>query len=98
MAATKSQGRELTVFLIGLTATCGGIAFFSEGLAKVALALGIMAIAVSIWGFFKIKPLEGKTGAGPQSAVMKLLGIIVVLGGWGLVLFGLHMTPSVGGR
>jgi len=98
MAATKSQGKELTLFLAGLTTTCAGIAFFSSGVAKVALVLGLIAVAVSLWGFFKIKPLEGKTAGGPQPGAMKLIGVVVVLGGWLFVLFGLHLTASVGGR
>ncbi len=98
MAATTSQGKEFTLFLAGLTATCAGIAFFSSGAGKVALFLGVISLAVSGWGLFKIKPLEGKTGGGPQPALMKLIGVVVVAGGWLFVLFGLHMTGSVGGR
>lgn len=98
MAATKSQGKQFTLFMAGLTAVCAGIAFFSSGAAKAALLLGIVAVAIALWGFFKLKPLEGKTGSTPQPAVMKLIGIAVVLGGWLLVLFGLHLTAGVGGR
>jgi len=98
MAATKSQGKEFALFLTGLTAACAGIAFFSTGAAKVALIVGLIVLALSLWGLFKIKPLEGKTGGPPQPAVAKLIGIVVVLGGWLFVLFGLHLTASVGGR
>lgn len=98
MAATTSQGRKFTLFMLGLTAACAGIAFFSSGMAKVALALGLVAVAVSFWGFFKIKPLEGKTAGGAQPAVMKLIGLAVVVAGWLIVLFGLHMSAGVGGR
>jgi uncharacterized membrane protein len=63
-----------------------------------ALAVGLVAVALSVFGFFKIKPLEGKTGMGPQPAVLKLAGVAVVLLGWLIVLFGLHLTASVGGR
>ena len=98
MAATKSQGKDFTLFMAGLTAVCAGIAFFSSGAGKVALVLGLVAVVVALWGFFKIKPLEGKTGGGPQPAVTKLIGVAVVLGGWLFVLFGLHLTASVGGR
>ena len=98
MAATKSQGKQFTLFMCGLTATCAGIAFFSSGLAKVALVLGLASVAVSLWGFFKIKPLEGKTGNNPQPAIMKLIGVLAVLGGWLFVLLGLHIEASVGGR
>jgi hypothetical protein len=54
--------------------------------------------ALSLWGLFKIKPLEGKTGSGPQPAVMKLIGVAVVVGGWLFVLFGLHLASGVGAR
>ncbi|MGA7343217.1 MAG: hypothetical protein WBE72_17915 [Terracidiphilus sp.] len=98
MAATKSQGTNFTLFMAGLTAVCAGIAFFSSGTAKVALVLGLIAVVVACLGFLKIKPLEGKTGGGPQPAVMKLIGVAVVVGGWLFVLFGLHLTSSVGAR
>lgn len=98
MAATKSQGRQLTLFLAGLTAVCAGIAFSDSGSGKLALVVGLVVVAGALWGFFKIKPLEGKTGGGPQPAVMKLIGVAVVLGGWLFVLFGLHLTAGVGGR
>ena len=29
---------------------------------------------------------------------MKLVGVLVTLLGWVVVLFGMHLTPSVGGR
>jgi hypothetical protein len=98
MAATKSQGKQFTLFMAGLTAVCAGIAFSSSGAAKLVLILGAVAVAVALWSFFKIKPLEGKTGTTPQPAVMKLLGVAVVLGGWLFVLFGLHLTAGVSGR
>lgn len=98
MAATTSQGRQFTLFMAGLTAVCAGIAFFDSGAAKLALIAGIIVLAISLWGLIKIKPLEGKTGGGPQPAVMKLIGVAVVLGGWLFVLFGLHLTAGVGGR
>jgi hypothetical protein len=98
MAATKSQGRNFTLFMFGLTAATAGIAFFASGAAKVALVLGLIAVVVSLWGFFKIKPLEGKIARGAQPALLKLAGVVVVLAGWLIVLFGLHFTSSVGGR
>jgi hypothetical protein len=98
MAATKSQGVNFTLFMAGLTAVFAGIAFFSSGAAKVALVLGVVSVIASLAGFFRIKPLEGKTGNGPQPAVMKLIGSAVVLGGWLFVLLGLHLTAGVGGR
>lgn len=98
MAATKSQGKDFTLFLAGLTAVCAGLAFSTSGAGKVTLIVGAIVLAISLWGLFKIKPLEGKTGGGPQPAVTKLIGIAVVLGGWLFVLFGLHMMTGVGGR
>ncbi len=68
MAATTSQGRQFTFFMVGLTAVCGGIAFSDSGIAKVVLVVGAILLAVSLWGLFKIKPLEGKTGGGAQPA------------------------------
>lgn len=98
MAATTSQGKNFTLFMVGLTAVCAGIAFFDSGVAKLALLVGAVIVAISLWGFFKIKPLEGKTGSGPQPAVMKLIGVAVVLAGWLFVLLGLHITAGVGAR
>ena len=98
MAATKSQGKDFTLFMAGLTAVCSGIAFSSSGAGKAALVLGAVVLIVGLWGLFKIKPLEGKTGGGTQPAVMKMIGVAVVLLGWLTVLFGLHLTAGVGGR
>lgn len=98
MAATTSQGKQFTFFMVGLTAVCAGIAFSDSGIAKVVLVVGAVLLAVSLWGLFKIKPLEGKTAGGAQPAVMKLIGVAVVLAGWLFVLFGLHLTASVGAR
>ena len=60
--------------------------------------MGAVVVVAGLWGFMKDKPLEGKTGAGAQPAVMKLIGIAVVLLGWLTVLFGIHITAGVGGR
>ncbi len=98
MAATTSQGRDFTLFMVGLTSVCAGIAFFASGAGKVALVFGAIILVVALLGFFKIKPLEGKTGIGAQPAVMKLVGVVVVLLGWLTVLFGLHISAGVSGR
>ncbi len=97
MAATKQQGGAFTIFLVGLTVACGGMAL-SGGMGKVMLLVGIVLLAFSCWRFFQLKPLEGKVALKSQPAVMKLIGVIVVLLGWGVVLFGLHLTDSVSGR
>ena len=83
---------------MGLTAACAGIAYSTTSVGKIALIAGIVAVAVSIVGTFRIKALEGKTGMESQPAVLKLIGSAVVLLGWLVVLFGLHVTASVSGR
>jgi hypothetical protein len=98
MAATKAQGRAFTLFMGGLTAATAGIAFFSSGMGKAALVLGAIVLAFSLFRFLKIKPEEGKVALGAQPAVLKLIGVAVVLLGWLTVLFGLHLTSSVPGR
>ena len=98
MAANKQQGQWFGLFLVGLTAMSAGIAGLSGGLGKMALLLGLVLLAASLWKFLKLKPLEGRIALGSQPAAMKLVGIIVTLMGWVVVLFGLHLTPSVGGR
>ncbi|MGC2604895.1 MAG: hypothetical protein WA419_05015, partial [Silvibacterium sp.] len=70
----------------------------SSGIGKVALLVGIVLLAASFWKFLKIKPLEGKIALGSQPAGMKLVGVLVTILGWVVVLFGLHVTASVGGR
>lgn len=98
MAATTSQGRTFTLFMVAATATAAGLAYFSTGAGKAALAVGVVALVVSMVGFFNIKPLEGKTGATAQPVVLKLAGIGSILLGWYVVLIGIHLTASVGGR
>lgn len=98
MAADKKQGRTLATFLIGLTVMCAGIAFLSRGSGKVLALLGAVILLASLFGFLKIKPLEGKPAqhAGPMG--VKLLGAFIALLGWVLVLVGLHVTSGTGGR
>jgi hypothetical protein len=98
MAANTGQGRSFATFLVGLTAACAGIAYLSTGTGKLALVGGVVILLVSLFGFLKIKPLEGKPAqiAGPTA--MKLAGAFVAAFGWVLTLFGLHITQSVGGR
>jgi hypothetical protein len=98
MAATKSQGKAYSLFMVGLTAAAAGTAYFSSGTGKLALLLGLVAVAASFWTFLKIKPLEGKVALGPQPAVLKLVGAAVVLLGWLVVFGGINATTSVGGR
>jgi hypothetical protein len=98
MAATTSQGKTFTLFMVGMTAACAGIAYLSTASGKVALFIGLVGLGISMAGFLKIRPLEGKTGATPQPIVLKLAGIASILVGWYVVLIGIHLTASVGGR
>jgi hypothetical protein len=98
MAATKSQGRAFTLFMVGLTTAAAGIAYFSSGSGKLALIVGLVALVVSFVILRRLKPLEGKVALGAQPAVMKLAGLCLALLGWLTVLFGLHLTTSVSGR
>lgn len=98
MAANKQQGSYLTLFWTGATASCAGLAYFVEGFGKLALVLGVATVVVSLVGFLKIKPLEGKTAGVSGNAVMKLMGVAVALGGWFITIAGLHITTSVDGR
>lgn len=98
MAANKGQGRSFALFLVGLTTAGAGLGVLSGGMGMVVMLIGIVLLAVSLWNGFQLKPLEGKIALGAQPAMAKLAGVVVVLAGWGIVLFGLHLTPSVGGR
>ncbi len=98
MAATTSQGKSFTLFITGITVAAAGLAYGATGLGKLALVVGFLIVALSFARFLKIKPLEGVTAAGKQPAALKLGGLGVVLLGWMIVLFGLHLTASVAGR
>ncbi len=98
MAATTSQGKSFTLFIVGVTVAAAGLAFIATGIAKLALVAGVAIIAFSFFSFFKIKPLEGPTAEAKQPAALKFAGLAVVLLGWAIVLVGLHLTPSVTGR
>jgi hypothetical protein len=98
MAATTSQGKSFTAFIVGATVAAAGLALSSTAMGKVALAVGLAIIGYSFFKFLMIKPLEGAPAEGKQPAIMKLAGLVLALGGWLVVLFGLHLTPSVTGR
>lgn len=98
MAANKGQGRSFGLFLIGLTTAGAGLGVISGGMGTVVMLVGIVLIAISAWSSFQLKPLEGKIALGTQPAMAKAAGVVVVLLGWAVVLCGLHLTPSVGGR
>lgn len=98
MAATTSQGKSFTVFMVGITVAATGLAFSASGIGKVALVAGLAIIGYSFFKFFMLKPHEGAPAEGKQPAMMKLAGLVLALGGWLVVLIGLHLTPSVSGR
>jgi hypothetical protein len=98
MAASKSQGSFLTVFLVGLTVACAGIAYLATGLGKVVAIVGVLIFIASLLGFLKIKPEEGKAAQKAGAEGMKALGALLALGGWILTLVGQHFSTSVGGR
>ena len=98
MAATKSQGKAFSLFMVGLTTAAAGIAYLSSGSGVAALIVGLIVVAISFGFFLSIKPQEGKIPDAPQPVVLKLAGIVAALGGWLIVLLGMHMTASVPGR
>ena len=98
MAATTSQGRTFTLFMVAITVAAAGLAYFSTGGGKAALVSGLIGVAASLASFLKIKPLEGKAALSSDPTVLRLAGLACSLGGWVIVLFGIHMSSSVGGR
>ena len=98
MAATTSQGKSFTLFMVAITVAAAGLAYASTGAGKAALAVGLIGVAASLGYFLKIKPLEGKVAMSDDPVVMKLAGIVCALGGWLIVLYGIHLSSSVSGR
>jgi len=98
MAATKSQGRSFTLFMLGVTVTAAGIAYFSTGSGKLALIGGLVVLAVSFGIFLKIKPDEGEVADKGQPATMRLAGVLAAFAGWAIAVFGLNLSTSVSGR
>jgi len=98
MAASTGQGRGFTTFLIGFTAICAGIAYMSTGIGKLVLAAGAVIFVASLFGFLKIKPLEGKPAQKPGATGMKLGGALIAAFGWVITLFGLHLVDGTSAR
>jgi uncharacterized membrane protein len=98
MAATKSQGVSVTLFMIGFTSAGAGVAYFSSGMGKAAFVIGAAFLALSFWQFFAMKPLEGKIARKPQPAGLMLAGLAVNIVGWLTIVCSVHLTQSVGGR
>lgn len=98
MAANTGQGRGFAVFLTGMTVACAGVYLLSTGMGKLLLLLGLVIMAASLFGFLKLKSMEGKPALRPSPMVMKLVGAFIAAFGWVVTLFGMHLTDSVGGR
>src|SRR3989442_3592886 len=98
MAANKSQGSYLGVFLLALTVLSAGIAYLESGFGKLTLVTGAAGLVASMLGFLKIKPLEGRTAIKPSPLGAKLAGACVSALGWLLTLAGLHIMRGTGGR
>ena len=74
MAANTGQGRSFTTFLVGLALACAGIAYYSSGFGKPLLAVGLVIFIVSLFGFLKLKPLEGKPAESTSRAPREISG------------------------
>ncbi len=98
MAASTGQGRSFTTFLVGFTVACVGIASISTGLGKFLLAAGVVIFIGSMFGFLKLKPLEGKPAQNSSPAGMKILGAFLCAIGWVITLFGMRIATATTGR
>ena len=98
MAANTGQGRGFTTFLVGFTAVCSGIAYIHTGFGKLVLAVGAVIFVASLFGFLKIKPLEGKPAQKASPMAMKLGGAFAAALGWVITLFGMHVVDGTSGR
>jgi hypothetical protein len=98
MAATKAQGKTFSVFLVGLTTACAGLAYFDKGGGKLALIIGLALLAAGFASTLKIKPQEGKVAVKPQPTGLKLLGIALCAGGWLIVVAGINIMSATSGK
>ena len=98
MAATTGQGRGFTTFLVGFTGVCAGIAYLSSGFGKLLLVGGAVILVASLFGFLKIKPLEGKTAQKEASTALKLGGAFIAALGWVITLFSMRVVEGTNGR
>ena len=98
MAANKSQGGYYALVLAAATVLCAGIFFWSNGMGKLTFLIGVVGVIASLFGMLSIKSEEGKTAMPASAMSMKLLGAAAAALGWVITLFGMHLTPSTGGR
>ncbi len=89
MAASKAQGRSFTVFLVGLTLACAGLATWSGGSGKLLLIVGVAGLVASLVMSRRIKPLEGKVAQRPGGEAAKLGGLQVVASTGGRIALAL---------
>src|SRR5258708_35879793 len=98
MAASKAQGRSFTVFLVGLTLACAGLATWSGGSGKLLLIVGVAGLVASLVMSRRIKPLEGKVAQRPGGEAAKLGGAFSTLLGWPITLGRRQLVPRAGRR
>lgn len=98
MAANRSQGSYYTLFLVACTVLCAGVYEWSGGMGKLLFIVGAVGVLGSLLGMMSIKSLEGKTALRANPGAMKLVGAVICALGWVITLFGMHITPSTGGR
>ncbi|HTS90216.1 MAG TPA: hypothetical protein VMG41_17120 [Gemmatimonadales bacterium] len=98
MAANQAQGRYLTLFLAALTVLCAGIAYFSSGIGKLVGLVGVVGLVAALAGFSSIKGGEGKTPQRGGASGLKATGAILAAAGWILVLVGIQIVTTTGGR
>src|SRR5271170_2194188 len=98
MAANRAQGSYYGLFLVASTVLCAGFYEYSSGMGKLLLVVGAAGLIGSLFGMLGIKSLEGKTALKSNPTAMKLIGAGICALGWVITLFGMHITPSVGGR
>jgi hypothetical protein len=98
MAANRAQGSYYGLFLVASTVLCAGFYEWSSGMGKLLFVVGAVGIVGSLFGMMGIKSLEGKTALKSNPMAMKLVGAACALLGWVITLFGMHLTPSTGGR
>jgi len=97
MAANTGQGRGFTTFLVGFTVACAGV-YLWDGLGKLLLAVGLIIVLASLFGFLKLKPLEGKPAQKASPTTMKLVGAFLAALGWVITLYGLRLVAGTNGR
>jgi hypothetical protein len=98
MAANRSQGSYYGLFLIAATVLCAGFYYWSGSMGKLLFVVGAVGLVGSLFGMLGIKSQEGRTALKSNPLAMKLVGAVVAALGWGITLFGMHLTPSTMGR